>query len=331
MLMMFVFLFGAAIGVFGISPLLGTLHTALLEKSSDEIHRAFSTTSDTPLVNPLLGCTDVSQSISDQALNNTKKLVQQFVTTEQTNGDITTAAIYFRDLNNGPWFGLNESQKFFPASLLKVPLAISFYSKADSDPTLLSRKITYTPNPSVTSQVQPYSTGKNIESGKSYTIKELIQFMLEESSNEAADVLSHVAGQGQIDSTYQDLGLESPTFGEDYRIDIHHYASFFRILYNATYLDPTQSQAVLSMLAKASFMDGLIAGVPSTVTVAHKFGSRQVDSLGVIVQLHDCGIIYVPGKPYQLCVMTQGNDFPTLAKVVQHISSLVYSSVTSPS
>src|SRR6185503_17380876 len=118
-----------------------------------------------------------------------------------------------------------------------------------------------------------------------------------------------------------------PAMNQDYLIDTHTYASFFRILYNATYLDRHDSEEILTTLTEASFKDGLIADIPASVTVAHKFGSRKVDDAGK-VQLHDCGIIYVPGKPYILCVMTQGTDFNKLADFIQSVSKLVYNDVT---
>lgn len=41
-------------------------------------------------------------------------------------------------------------------------------------------------------------------------------------------------------------------------------------------------------------------------------------------ELHDCGIIYYPERPYLLCVMTEGNDLNELAGVIQNISKTVY-------
>ena len=75
-----------------------------------------------------------------------------------------------------------------------------------------------------------------------------------------------------------------------------------------------------------SFKDGLLAGVPRDVTVAHKFGSRRIGE-SEKVQLHDCGIVYAPERPYILCVMTQGSDFTKLAGVIKSISANVYQSV----
>ena len=98
-------------------------------------------------------------------------------------------------------------------------------------------------------------------------------------------------------------------------------ASFFRILYNASYLTKDNSQKALDLLSKVDFTDGIRAGVPSSVKVANKFGEREV---GNIIQLHDCGIVYFKDHPYLLCIMSRGTDFTKLAASIKNISRLVY-------
>ncbi len=60
--------------------------------------------------------------------------------------------------------------------------------------------------------------------------------------------------------------------------------------------------------------------------VAHKFGERSFLDKKT-KQLHDCGIVYHPAKPYVLCVMTRGDDFDKLSAVLRSVSALVYQEV----
>ena len=78
------------------------------------------------------------------------------------------------------------------------------------------------------------------------------------------------------------------------------------------------------MLASADFKRGLVAGVPEDIKVAHKFGERET-SEGK--QLHDCGIVYYPNRPYLLCVMTEGADLENLISVVGGVSRLVFDEI----
>jgi len=274
------------------------------------------------LTSPLLECAELPKNVSDASLQKMQEDVQELVNPGQKDGTITYSSIYFRDLNNGPWFGINESDSFFPASLLKLPLAMAIYDRSESDPTLLAHAIVYTPDAAITSQLQPYGLA-GLTPGKTYSVQELVDIMLKDSSNEAAVALANFVGQPVIDSVYRDLGLPLPQSGQDYTITTHRYGSFFRILYNATYDDRVASEKILKTLTATEFPDGLVSGVPAGITVAHKFGTRAVDDKGT-VQLHDCGIVYAPQKPYILCVMTQGHDFTKLAAFIKSVSASVY-------
>jgi hypothetical protein len=81
-------------------------------------------------------------------------------------------------------------------------------------------------------------------------------------------------------------------------------------------------------LAKSTFTEGIVAGLPQGMTVAHKFGEAELPD-GTL-QLHDCGIVYKPNQPYLICVMTKGSNFDTLAGVISHISKTVYQIIQSP-
>jgi hypothetical protein len=93
-------------------------------------------------------------------------------------------------------------------------------------------------------------------------------------------------------------------------------------------LNQASSNKLLGIMDDSSFQDGLAAGVPSTVTVANKFGERFLNSstpgIPTDFELHDCGILYPPQNPYILCVMTKGNDYTKLAKVIADVSRAVY-------
>lgn len=273
----------------------------------------------------LLECAELPESVSDKAINDARVALKDLIAKVQKSGEITYASVYYRDLNNGPWFGINEADKFFPASLLKLPLAMSLYDRAEIDTGLLSREVIFKEDPEVSSQLQPFAGSEKLVDGKKYTVQYLLDLMLRESDNNAANTLAQIAGMKVIDDVYHNLGLDLPQPGQDYRIDTHKYASFFRILYNATYADKVASEKILQTLSDATFTEGLVSGTPKDVIVSHKFGTRRVDD--TTVQLHDCGIIYAAQRPYILCIMTQGNDFNTLARFIKDASWAVYTKV----
>lgn len=275
-------------------------------------------------ISPLLACADED---AEQILNNESDALQDdiisFVTMARTRGDIADAGVYFRELDGGTWLGVNFEESFTPGSLLKVPLAMAVYRRAMSDPAYLSQKVLFDGNMLST---EPHYRAPIIEAGKEYTIDELVEALLKYSDNAAAVTLVKSIGEEELTKVYAELGIEIPSLNEDYSMSVRRYASFFRILYNATYIDRIYSERILSILSESAFTQGVVAGVPTGTVVAHKFGERALQGSGV-VQLHDCGIVYKIGNPYLLCVMLRGDSYDELSKTIERLSRLVYERV----
>jgi len=237
-------------------------------------------------------------------------------------------SVYFRDLNNGPWMGINERERFEPASLMKVPLMMAYFAMNEEDRGVFSRqvKLDFPESFNLEGNIRPR---EQMVRGRSYTIDELIRRMIVYSDNDASELLLQRADAETLASVYLDLGLSDPrTITEWDFMTVKEYASFFRILFNASYLSKADSERALRILAQCDFKDGLVAGVPPDTVVAHKYGERSLaDQRLPVRQLHDCGIVYYPQHPYLLCVMTRGTDFTALSGVVRDVSRLVYEEV----
>jgi beta-lactamase class A len=279
------------------------------------------------LTSPLLECTELPEGLSVGDRLGIEAKIKDFLEVSKKRGDIVNAGIYYRDLNNGPWFGVNDEFKFTPASLLKIPLAMSFYALEHAEPGILEMEVEYVGSNSDANAGQEFVPGKRLSAGSRYKVRELIELMLKESSNEAALLLTEIAGEKQMQNIYEDFGQPPPHLGQDYQVDVHTYASFFRVLYNATYLDRVDSEEVLSMLTQSSFVSGIRGGVPSSVVVANKFGERDSSGGEGGKRLHDCGIVYAAEKPYIVCIMTQGSDYAKLSEFIRAISALIYEEI----
>jgi beta-lactamase class A len=163
-------------------------------------------------------------------------------------------------------------------------------------------------------------------SNQSYTIEELINRMIIYSDNDAYNDLTKNIDGNEILQTYKDLDVDiSQIFinPNGNILTVRDYASFFRILYNASYLNKDMSEKALGLLSQTEYKQGLVAGVPSKIQVAHKFGERIYSDTNE-VQLHDCGIVYLPKKPYLLCVMTRGQDLNKATQTIKTISQKVF-------
>lgn len=269
-------------------------------------------------ISPLLECSNVSAN--DNRNNKIREKVQDLINQEIDNKNISFASIYLRDLNNGPWLGFNEKEKFSPASLMKVPLLISYLKLAETNPEILTKKVINndTSYENLTQNIVPL---KQAEYGKTYTINELLTYIIKYSDNSATNVLLDNIDPDILNQVYSDLNLSIPADNQENYMNVLDYASFFRILYNATYLDKTMSEKALSLLSTSAFVNGIVAGVPSGVEVAHKFGERVI---GDTKQLHDCGIIYRKNSNYLVCIMTRGDDFQKMESSIKDFSKLIY-------
>lgn len=271
-------------------------------------------------INPLLEC-ELGYRISEQKLFSFKSRVQQLVDKIIEEKDAEYISVYYRNLDNGPWFGINEREPFKPASLLKVPLLITYMKIAEKNPKILDEKIVY--NERKNTNVQYFKPSQEIELGKEYTVAQLIEKMIIYSDNNAANLLRSHIDSDAFTKAYKDLGIEIPD-SDEYNVTVKTYASFFRILYNSSYLNEDSSEFVLRLLNMTEFSDFLAGGVPQGVRVSHKFGEF---SNGTQKQLHDCGIIYHPKQNYLLCIMSRGSRYESLSSVIREISSAVYGEV----
>jgi len=298
------------------------------------INKSFATTREIHsggyrFINPLLQC-EFAPENSPPSLAALENKLHTFIDKKISSQDATHISLYFRDLNNGPWFGINENENFSPASLLKVPLMIAYYKEAEAKPESLKQEIPFLHiEPGDDNQITNFKPSQAIVLGQTYTIDELIKYMIVYSDNDSKNLLALNLDDAAFIHSYRDLGIDVPDVRkpEDF-MSVKSYASFFRILYNASYLSREYSEKALSLLSQSEFKDGIVKKLPPNTLISHKFGERKIEPGGVL-QLHDCGIIYQPQRPYLLCIMTRGGNFSKLSAIIADTSDLVYKATSS--
>ncbi len=282
-------------------------------------------------VHPLLECNVPRDSSENLKLSSLRRRVEDRIRDIVRSGRAGNISVSFRDLDGGAWFSVNPDEHFVPASLLKVPVMMAILREAERDPDLLWRRVRNLSNEDLT-RVQSIKPAESLEPGGVYSLGELMRRMIVDSDNNAARlVLEHVP-VGALERLYADLDISfSGSLDKESFISVDNYASFFRILYNGTLLSPRSADAALALLAQRSYAGGLREGVPADVPVAAKFGEWELlEADRNREQLHDCGIVYHPTRPYLLCVMTRGPQFEPLGEVIAEISKTVYTEIDSP-
>jgi len=251
--------------------------------------------------------------------------VERLVAEQIGSGRVWNMAVYYRDLLDGPWFGVNADATFNPASMMKVPVMIAWLKRAQRQPRVLLETMTFDereyPAPPRERPVE-----QALSPGGRYTVEQLLQFMIDFSDNRAMWLLYRALPAGEVSDVLDNMDVSNVPDQAGNRISAHGYSGFFRILFNAAYLDPPTSELALELLALQRFPQGLAAGVPPGTLVASKFGEWTAEPGRV--QLHEFGIVYHPRGPYILGVMTDGSDWDDQARLLAEISSLVYRETT---
>lgn len=282
-------------------------------------------------IDPLLVCNVNNSNVfqEDKSLNGT---LTSIIDSDIQSGDISKASVYFTDLKNGEWANVNPTDTYYPSSLGKIPIMMAYYEEAENNPSILNQAILYPTGGTDLNDTQDIKPAQAIVPGQTYTIEQLIEYMLEDSDNNAAQLLYDNIDQDALLNVYGNLGIpteNNPTLTDLDFITTQQISLLFRVLYNSTYLSRDYSEQALELMSHSSFTQGLIAGVPSSTVVAHKLGLVGIAPNGVTTEheLHDCGIVYA-NNPYLICVMTRGaSPLATMEGVIANISQAAYQNV----
>lgn len=268
----------------------------------------------------------VDKNSEDPTLLSLESSVNEVFNKFKSNGVIRNASMYLRILDNGQYIDLSPDQKYMPGSMLKIVLLIYYLKESENKIGLLEKKIYYGEhNPILPEQVNAF---KPLPEHNSYTIRQLLEYMIVQSDNDATFLLRQSINQKTYNQVFLDLGIASPENVElgTFTISCNEMARFFRVLYNASYISQSNSEYALQLLSKSRFEKGFRAHLNDSISLVHKFGERNT---GDNRQLSECGIIYAQ-RPIVLCIMSDGANELLLPQVIQEASQKVYAYLNIP-
>ena len=224
-------------------------------------------------------------------------------------------SIYIEYLPSGTSVRLGETNEFIGASLLKIPVVMDLYKAVELGRLNLDQEVEIDQQALSSEFGNLYQTG----AGNSITLRKAAELTLSESDNTAARLIfeqtSRVLDFREESLNFLDVELqeESQNGRSISLISARSYSSFLKCLYLSCYLNFDNSQDVLDLLSKTRFDNWLVSGISDpNIRVAHKIGlfSKEVAS--------DCGIVYIPKRPYSICVMFKSTD----TKVNQYFTDI---------
>ncbi len=216
---------------------------------------------------------------------------------------------YFEYLPSGTSIGVNDQMEIRIASLIKVPIVMAVYKEIEQGNLSKDGQLTLSKNDINKDFGNLWERGE----GAKIEVDEAVDLALTKSDNTAARVLNSNLPEGAVDRVYDSLDIPK-NFKDDHPIiSPKNYTSILRSLYLSSYLTRDSSNEILDKLTKTEFTNMLPAGVNAGVKVAHKMGVYDAQET-----FSDCGIVYVPGRPYAICIMVKGSE----SEAVEHIRLL---------
>jgi beta-lactamase class A len=215
------------------------------------------------------------------------------------------------------WF-MRADEPFHAASTMKVPVLIELYNQVHAgklrlDDTLVLKNefpSLVDGSPFSLSPADDSEAGLYAAIGSSRTLAQLSELMITVSSNFAANLLIGKLGVENIRNTVQALGAD----GMEVRRRLEDSKAFQQGINNTTTaralwrlmqaiargeaVDSESSRQMREILERQAFNDGIPAGLPPGIRVAHKTGD--------ITRIqHDGAIVYAP-RPFVLVILTRG-------------------------
>jgi len=274
-------------------------------------------------IKPLFMVEPTCESVSFLPL---KKSLDKYLTAAQEKGQLKSASIYVKDFISDDWMVYNPGASYHPGSLFKVVTMISLYRMAESNPSIMSMKVTCPAN-YIPAQKLTFES-RHTEPGHTYTVQELLRNMIVYSDNDATTLLHNYINRDIFINVFTDLQLHKPDSipETDYELSVKEYSRFVSVLYEGGYLSIPSNEAAMSLLCDAEFHEGITKQLPSDITVAHKYGES---ASGNIKELHESAVIYLNNHPYLITVMTSGYNTENLAPILSDVSKMVFDHMTS--
>jgi beta-lactamase class A len=248
--------------------------------------------------------------------------------------------VYFRDLDGSDSLLVGAGRRFHAASTMKLPVMIQVFRDRDAGTlTLDDSLLVHDSFPSLVDG-SLFAVDKSDDSdstlyelvGRRVSMRHLLELMETVSSNLATNLLIERVGAARANATAHALGADSILVlrgvedGLAYRAGKNNTTTardlgvLLAAIAQNRAASPAACAAMLAILARQHFKEGIPAGLPADATVYHKTGW-----IGQVVY-HDAAIVQrADGRRYVLVVLTGGIQQDSVAyDLVADVSRLVY-------
>jgi beta-lactamase class A len=245
---------------------------------------------------------------------------------EATAGFGGVMGIFVKDLRSGQTFNANADVVFPQASSIKIAVLVELFRQAEAGRQRLEERIEVNRSQMVGGSgiLQDFAGA-----GSALSLRDLAVLMIVLSDNTATNILIDRVGMENVNATLQRLGLAHTRLerrmmdaaAEKANRENHstprEMAALLELLEEGKLLDREHTAAALEILQYPKETP-LRAGLPESVPIADKHGELP----GVRC---DSGVVFLPGAPYVIAVMTAYNqDDAVAARAISEVSLHVF-------
>jgi len=254
------------------------------------------------------------------------------------------AGVVLHDLKDRFHVAIAADSSFHAASTMKVPVMIELFRRADAGALALDQGVLLVNQfgSIVDGSAYALDAGDDSDStlyakvGTRVSMRELLERMIERSSNLATNTLIAIVGAANANATAHSLGAtrihvrRGVEDGKAFQAGLNNtttasdLAALRLAIERGRAASPASCSAMRDILLRQEFSQEIPAGLPPGTPVAHKTG-------WITGTLHDAAVVYPPGRaPYVLVVLTSGIPEEQIARtLIADISRMSWEFATS--
>jgi beta-lactamase class A len=254
-----------------------------------------------------------------------------------------TVGVYFKDMQSGDSVLVAPDVRMHAASMMKVPVMIQLFRDRDAGRLRLDDSVTITKTFRSIVDGSPYDLDALDDSdstlyrriGERESIRNLMDRMIDLSSNLATNMLVELVGADRTQTTMRELGADSIAVlrgvedGKAYAAGLNNTTTardlgvIFDAIAEGRAASSESCREMIAVLERQEFNEGIPAGLPPDARVAHKTG-------WITGIRHDGGIVTLPGgRRFVLVVLTRGiEDTATADALIADVARRSWEFVT---
>jgi len=251
--------------------------------------------------------------------------------TEKAGGEW---GIYLEDLHTGEKLAIDANERFYAASIIKVPIMVAVFAEAYAGKLALERTVRLRRE----DLVGGAGVLQHMTPGTELSVQDLVTLMIIQSDNTATNILIDLVGAESIRAAMQKTEMVNSRFYNKLMVvpaELEGYneltaadmGSLFRYLASGKVISYDSCLKMMAILKQQQHRDRIPLLFPDAdgdfIGMVPKW--EFANKTGTVTQIaHDTGILFLGDHAVTICLLNRGLEEKPAAGVMAQIGRLVY-------